>query len=1112
MQTEFKERIFRNSDWYKALTLSERSELSEDKRWEASAITADIAPAQRRLERWHSQPPFNNGADFEQRLAADQLTESQLLYLLAEPAEILKERTAEKPVWLAELERAFSEYQYPVGADGGSESPGEIWINLKEMDGYLQGMWPLIKKGVQRVLEGVKSLRQNYSHLPFQPESVINLFLTPLVTRLVFQSTRTLVLELNVARLKGLLEGETPEARFKYFRELLREPAFLLPILREYPVLARQAVITVDYWAHNCVELLERLCRDWPEILGTLAPGGDPGLLTEVVGEAGDVHRRGQTVKILKFSNGFKLVYKPHSLSVDVHFGELLEWLNGSGLPLSFRTLKVIDRRQYGWVEFVEPLECSEEDEIRRFYQRQGSLLALLYALEATDFHLENLIASGEHPFLIDLESLFHPRVKNSAAGPEALALATDTINNSVLRIGLLPQRIWGADDKEGIDLSGLGGAPGQLTPFPVLTYENQATDEMRAVRKRLEMSGGQNRPKLKGEEVELQNYTGEVINGFTSVYKLLLREREQLLAPGGPLMSFAEDEVRSVLRATRSYSTLLMESFHPDVLRDALDRNRLFDRLWNWSANNPEMARVIPAEVRDLERGDIPFFSCRPNSCDLWTSDNVLIPDFFEGSSLSGVRRRLHQLSEEDLTKQVWFISASIASLTLGDSQKPFAGFKVEPSAHQATRERLLGAARKVADRLESLALSDEHNVNWIGMTFMGGRSWTLLPLIDDFYNGTQGVTFFLAYLGDVLQEERYTAIARKVAASISRRVDTLLENAEQVKGEELGAGGYSGLGTYVYTLAHLGQLWKAPELLAQAEAVAELIPSFVEKDKTLDIVGGSAGCILNLLALYRATSSARVLDIARRCGDFLIERAKVMEHGVAWETNMLSNAPLTGFSHGASGIAYALLELAAAAGDERYRKTAFDAFAYERSVFSESAGNWPDFREDRLQSDKDEGAFMVAWCHGAPGVGLGRLRAFERSRDAQLRNEIETAVETTLQQGLGLNHSPCHGDLGNLEFLFEAGRVLRDPALSDEVGRVADSLLNSIDTYGWICGTPQGIETPGLMTGLAGIGYQLLRLAEPDRVPSILTLAPPASVAQEDGLADLVEARVGA
>ena len=36
-------------------------------------------------------------------------------------------------------------------------------------------------------------------------------------------------------------------------------------------------------------------------------------------------------------------------------------------------------------------------------------------------------------------------------------------------------------------------------------------------------------------------------------------------------------------------------------------------------------------------------------------------------------------------------------------------------------------------------------------------------------------------------------------------------------------------------------------------------------------------------------------------------------------------------------------------------------------------------------------------------------------------------------------------------------------------------------------------GIVYPLAMTGLAGIGYGLLRLAEPTRVPSLLTVAPP-------------------
>jgi lantibiotic modifying enzyme len=51
----------------------------------------------------------------------------------------------------------------------------------------------------------------------------------------------------------------------------------------------------------------------------------------------------------------------------------------------------------------------------------------------------------------------------------------------------------------------------------------------------------------------------------------------------------------------------------------------------------------------------------------------------------------------------------------------------------------------------------------------------------------------------------------------------------------------------------------------------------------------------------------------------------------------------------------------------------------------------------------------------------------------------------------------------------------------------------LDAIDAAGWLCGVPLGVETPGLMLGLAGIGYQLLRLANPQAIPAVLLLDPP-------------------
>jgi type 2 lantibiotic biosynthesis protein LanM len=797
-------------------------------------------------------------------------------------------------------------------------------------------------------------------------------------------------------------------------------------------------------------------------------------------------------VTVLHFSGGFKLVYKPHSLGVDVHFGELLGWLNERGEHPPFRTLKVIDRGDYGWVEFVPARGCSTEEEIHRFYRRQGGLLALLYSLEATDFHLENLIASGEDPVLVDLESLFHPRVTKVSQDIPSLRLASAAMDYSVLRIGMLPQRIWTVDNEDGIDLSGLGGASGQLTPFPVLTYENQSTDEMRAVRKRLEMSGSQNRPTLDGGAVNLQDYTADIISGFTSVYKLLLKNRDELLTRGGPLDNFAEDEVRAVLRATRVYGELLTESYHPDVLRDALDRTRLFDRLWSVVEFFPSMAKAVPSEVEDLHQGDIPFFSCRPNARDLWNSRGEKLPDFFEETTLEAVRRRIKGLSEDDLSRQVWFVSASISSTTLGIDRASFAASKLAPPQGDFDKARLLRASRAVADRLEAIAIRDEEAVNWVGMTFLGGRSWTLMPLTPEMYNGTLGVALFLGYLGQVAGEERYTALSKLIMRGLTKLIEGLPAGDARQPGTAGELGGFNGIGSIIYTLSHLGTLWGAEEFFAQAEALIEYLPGVIEEDKSLDIISGSAGCIGNLLSLHRCASSARALEVATACAEHLMSRARAMGEGLAWETPMMGEGPLAGFSHGASGMGWALLEMAAVSGDGKYMKAALEAFAYERSVFSHEEGNWPDLREI---SKPTEGGptFMTTWCHGAPGIGLARARALAHLDNALLREDLERAVAATRKRGFGMNHSLCHGDLGNLEFLLEASSVLDDAALRAEVERIATSVLDSIDRYGWLCGTPKGIETPGLMTGLAGIGYGLLRLAEPDRTPSILRLSPP-------------------
>ncbi len=1089
--------VLNSPAWYHAVTLKERTSMVRPKEADGENEPFDAELARKKLERWKSQIPFSSDSYFAQRLEMDGLNEEQLLNFLTEPIEAVQQRFTEPPSWLVDLVRAFS-----------CPSPAET-LPLPEIGpgmetiGFLGIIEPVLHQARSRVREGLQSVIQDRKDLPFDHQTIVDVLFGNLPWKLVPVLSRTMILELNVARLEGKLAGETPEERFKSFLTHIRNSEVAFAILQEYPILARHLLIRIEQWVRFSLEFLNHLCADWEMIKSVFSPHGHPGVISSIQGGAGDTHRDGRSVMIVKFSSGFQIVYKPHSLAIDVHFNELLSWLNKRGDHPPLRTLRVLDRGTHGWVEFIERNSCQSEDEVHRFYERQGAYLALFYALEATDFHFENLLAAGEHPIPVDLESLFHPR-EPEGENKQSDTLAFKAIGHSVLRVGLLPQLIWGNADYEGIDLSGLGAPGGQLTPDRLPQIEGGFTDEMRIIRKRLEMPPGRNRPALNGAEVNALDYAEDIYTGFQKMYRLLMYNTDDLVSKEGFLARFVDDEIRMIPRATRLYSILLNESFHPDFLRDALERDQLFDRLWLEIENRSVVAKLIPSEFQDLHRSEVPFFSTRPGSKDIYSSSGERVADFYEKTGFDLVEDRLLNLREDDLNKQLWYIKASLATLAMSivsgspanlpkkiaGAQKPthlFAEPSVIPSPEQLSGLLLAGAS-VVGDRLESLALCGEGDASWLGLSVVGEGRWFLSPMGFDLYSGLPGVSLFLAYLGWVTGEEKYAVLVKAALTTMRRQIEPRKKMISAL-------GAFDGWGGVIYTLTHLSALWHEPDLLNEADEYVDLIPDFVKHDETLDIIGGSAGCIGCLIAFNRVSPSGKAINAAVQCGDHLIARSKPMKQGIGWPSKMArENEALSGFSHGTAGIAWALLELAAVTGEERFRKAALEAMAYERSLFSAEKGNWPDLRIDEKNPPPIDSppSFMWTWCHGAPGIGLARLSSLRHLDGPEIRNEINLALKSNLENGFGKSHSLCHGDLGNIETLLYASETF-DPVWRREVNKKAAAILDSIEQNGWQCGVPLGTETPGLMVGLAGIGYELLRLAEPRKVPSVLILEPP-------------------
>ena len=371
----------------------------------------------------------------------------------------------------------------------------------------------------------------------------------------------------------------------------------------------------------------------------------------------------------------------------------------------------------------------------------------------------------------------------------------------------------------------------------------------------------------------------------------------------------------------------------------------------------------------------------------------------------------------------------------------------------------------------------------NWLALDRPdAGGHFRLKPLGVDLYSGLVGVGLFLAAVCRTASNEfapLVWAIVRSVRDVFS---DTARGTAEL---KRIGIGGVAGTTSVAYGLARISQFMGSPEIFTDACGIAEFVTlTSIRADQKFDILSGSAGTILALASLQEIQPSAPLLDKIIACGNRIVEDYLPCLAA----SGQSDRRPLTGFSHGSGGIAYAMLRLFELTGDEAYRRAALQALSYENEQFDRSAGNWPDYRLGPGQSRR----FQNSWCHGAAGIVLGRLGSL-RIAPTACGEEFETALNTTATLARQGVDQLCCGNMGRIDVLLEAGRRLNRPELRAAADHLMNDLLQAADDRGGfqlLHNLPRSAFTPGLFRGLAGLGYGLLRSTDVDSIPCVLLL----------------------
>jgi type 2 lantibiotic biosynthesis protein LanM len=1043
--------------------------------------TPDEHEINRRLDRWRAMAAKGDSQQFEKLLAMRGLDASAVRKGLGK---VLLPDSASLPDWIELLRDALKA--------AASWQPGSArFLDAKEPWPFEQIVAPFVEAARERLRASAGAA---YSAVPDEAHAGLE---RRLLYWLVNICSASFILEFSIFRLNrqpifghrlAQLTGDTSSEVYREYAQRMLGGG-LLPFFREYSVLARAVGRLVGNWVDSTGEFLVRLSSDLNSLEDAFHPNGEIGRIERVAAGLSDPHRGGRSVISLTFSSGLKLVYKPKSLETEVAYSRLLEWLNGQGISLPIRGVKVLSRPDYGWVEFVEHAAPAGDAERVRFYRRSGMLLGLFYALETTDVHAENLIAVGEYPMLVDAETLLTPSLEDgepqqSDAWAERLALRR--LTTSVLHVGMLP---WWRVQADGVmhDPSALGGVGGEEVTGNA--WQGVDTDSIGRQAVKTVVGRNQNVPFAADEAADLGRYVEEVVAGFREMYELLLAHRLTLLGDDSPLNALGHAPMRLVFRDTATYFTLLKNSMDASVLRDGADRSLHFEvlsRALLVSPSNERFARFLGAEKQALNELDIPFFTLSPQSRSLSIAPGETIENCFPQSAYARVRKRFEQLGAEDLEQQIGIIrgsfwakiasrqnSAAVPAAIAGET--PAVHRRARPSLrrHAPTSSRLIEEAVNLARSLQRQAVrGSDGSVTWLGLVRRPkARNYSFGPVGLGVPDGLAGVALFLAALENATHGAEFGDTALGTLKPIRRALESYeaaLRAGTKSTGRDLTLGG-AGLGSVAYAFTRIGGLLREDAPLEIARIAASLIkPELFGADTNLDVESGVAGAILGLLSLHKARCDSSVLVRAVGCGDHILKRhTESGENGS--RPPALAGELGADFGCGPAGVGYALMRLYRATREQRFLQPASELLA---------AG--PDVKERHSANGNGFARTGLSW--------LGHLAAAD---DSESHPRIETALRCCLAASLDAPDQVACGLAGRWDFLLEASELTSRPELLDAARKQAGFSIDRARRDGGYRlhpELPSGIFLPGFVEGISGIGYEFLRLALPGSMPSVL------------------------
>lgn len=968
------------------------------------------------------------------------------------------------PEWIASLDELLSELEQSAPSDPSSINP--------DRDRPFGDVIGEITSIVSRRLFQSPHDFQGYS------EQAIDDLREWLGDRIAVVLRQPLFIEFQVFQAEHCDESPRPEVaesrnrpRTKAYRRFVcwLVSGGLKTVLLEYALTGFHLIRAIEQWKSSIYEFAERLSDDRAEICQSFGIATDFEVTS--IDVRGDPHENGRRVFVLTVTSDTRIVYKPRSTAPEKSFFAFMEYVNEESDLLTHELPNVLNEGEYGWMKYVEHGECESFEDAERYYRRAGNLIAILHVLDFVDGHVENIIAHGEYPVPVDLETILHPTVETSRN--LAKTSSVDEVRSCIARTGLLPMF---SPNSDASGISAFGGSRGYLDGVRKVQFENVNSDGMEMSYEHRRFVQGKSLPSVNGEVTDPENFYESIRRGYVEAYDFLRTQKEDLLKTDGPLSHFDGIRVRILCRSTNEYTKSMDLLATPTRLRSGVDFDVQIESLCSQlidSDIHPSLWNVYRAERKALWSFDVPRFSVYSDETELRFRDQQLC-SHFEQSPFDSVRENVENLSSARLQRGLQLLTLAFAPDRLkrpalhGDAQPPRT---VEPRDElslidevHAIRERVVEAQYLAGDKKTWISWQSRNEGIYI----------TEIP--DDVYEGRLGLAIFAAALDSHSDRDDF-------ATHVETVLQPLLERIRSDKRDETRVGIGHGVGSLIYGLTVVGELLDEQRYVSAAmDVVEQLDVETIREDAVHDVIGGNAGLILALIALYDRNGDSSLIDTAVTAGNALASSASYHDGYLGWYTVEDSHF-LPGFAHGNAGIAYALTKLASQSDVERFELVAREALSYEHQLYDSGRNNWPDLRS------KTDNEYMQGWCSGLYGNALARLGAHRAIHDPNLRDFAVQTLNRSSYDELVPRDTLCCGNAGRISVLTEVATVTSNETFHRRAEQLAEQMVErrfQQDRYVVPYQTEQRYA-PSLFVGEPGIGYALLRVLDPT-LPCIL------------------------